>query len=365
MQNKYWLPINEGYDKDGHARELGSVFTTSLDNRIISDLSQLETATGMEPGSATLGTTDIDLTMHYYDVILNYQYGVTDRLTIGAEIPYYWQWTDVNRATVNTDSATVGINFDSQGPPLLPLASGGVADGDMVMELVQAQLENMGYKRIENWSDKGFGDIKAGIRYQYLDKSPWRLAITTGITIPTGEVDNIDNLVDIEFGEGAWGGFIHFNNDYSGFEKLTLNATFRYEHYLPFSQSRRIPESPGSFLASSTQSVDVQLGDKVELEFAGNYLLTEAISLEAQYRYAYRFEESLEGSADYDYGFLEEDSYQEEQVVIIGFCISPLPPFQKNEIPLPFTVTLDYRNRFAGKNVLATSYIRLLLALFF
>lgn len=120
LQNKFWFPIKQGYTADGDKKDIGAAFAVPLDSNGIAALAAVEIAAGMPLGSASLGHTDIDMTFNYNDLILYYQYGVTDKLTIGAEIPYYWQWTDVKRATVNTDSATVGLNLSGQGP-LFPL----------------------------------------------------------------------------------------------------------------------------------------------------------------------------------------------------------------------------------------------------
>ncbi len=365
LQNKFWFPITQGYNTDGQKIDLGSAYTVSLDSNGLAALAALEKAAGMASGSASLGHTDIDMTMNYNDVILYYQYGLTDKLTIGAEIPYYWQWTDVKRATVNTENATVGFNPSGQDPLFLPIAAGGVVDGDMAMELLQGQLEQLGYQRIEDWSDNGFGDIRAGFRYQYLENNPYRLAVTGGLTLPTGAVDDPDSFVDIEFGEGAWGFFVHSNNDYTGISNLILNLTLRYEHYLTSSQDRRMPESATSFLSVRTESIRVQLGDKVECEISSVYNFSEAVTAELMYRYAYQGDDSVSGGSDYDYSVFSEDTFREEHVGRIGLSYSTIPAFKRDDFGLPLVASVEYRDRFAGKNVSVSRYIRLKVAIFF
>ena len=366
LQNKYWFPMTQGYDKDGERKDLSAPFNIALDGSVLPPLAILEAAAGMPSGSATLGVTDIDLSMQYYDMILFYQYGLTDRVTIGAEIPYYWQWTDLKRATVNTQGATVGLNPGTQGPPLLPTSAGGVANDSLAMELLQGSLEQLGYKRLEDWSDSGLGDIVAGLRYQYLDQAPFQLAVTTGVTLPTGEVDDPDNLLDIEFGEGAWNFFVNTNNDYSPTSDLTLNGTLRYYYYFTSSQTRRIPEGNGSMISARKESVDVQLGDQFEVELTATYDMTEAWSFEAMYRYAYRDDDSVDGDLPgFDYSLMEHDTFKEEQVGRVGLSYSTLPAFKRGEASLPLTAALEYRDRFAGRNALVSRYIRLNIVLFF
>ncbi len=365
LQNKFWFPITERYDTRGDKQDLGAVFSMPLGSDGFPALAAVEKAAGMTPGSATLGSTDVDLTMHYNDLILYYQYGLTEKLTIGTEIPYYWQWTDVKQATVNTENASIGINPDSSGPPLIPLADGGIADGNLAMEMLQEQLRGMGYQRLENWSDQGFGDILGGFRYQYLNQSPYRLAVTAGITLPTGQIDDADNLADIEFGRGSWGFFVNSNSDYTGIRDLTLNATFRYDHYLAHSQTRRIPTGAGAVLSPVKESVDVQLGDKVEVELSSIYTFTDALSAEFLYRYKYQWDDSITGSGQFNYDLLAEDTFKEEHVGRVGLSYSTLSAFAAGTFFLPMVASIEYRDRFAGKNVSVSRYIRIKAAFFF
>lgn len=365
LQNKFWFPITQGYTSEGEKVDIGSAYTAPLDSNGIAALAALENAAGMSPGSATLGHTDIEMSFNYNDLILYYQYGVTDKLTVGTEIPYFWQWTDVKRATVNTDNATVGINLSGQGSPLLPIGAGGTANGDMAMEMLQGQLQQLGYQRIEDWDASGFGDIRAGFRYQYLQQNPYLLAVTGGVTIPTGAVDDPDSFVDIEFGEGAWGLFVHSNNDYTGISNLVLNLTLRYEHYLTGSQDRRMPESSASFLSARKESIRVQLGDKVECELSSTYNFSEAISMDLMYRFAYQADDSVAGATNYDYSVFSKDTFREEQVGRVGLSYSTIPAFKRDEFALPLVTSIEYRDRFAGKNVSVSRYIRLKVAIFF
>lgn len=365
LQNKFWFPITERYDTEGDKKDLGAAFSMPLNSSGFSALGAVEEAAGMTPGSGSLGTTDIDLTMHYNDLILYYQYGLTDKLTIGAEIPYYWQWTDVKRATVNTRDATIGINPTGNGPPLLPLTQGGVANGDLAMEMLQGQLQGMGYQRLADWSDQGFGDILAGARYQYFEQPSWRLAVTGGLTFPTGKMDDADNLTDIEFGRGAWGFFVHSNNDYTGIPDLTINLTFRYDHYLTNSQDRHIPSAAGVFLSGEKEDVDVQLGDKVEAEISAIYYFTDALSAECLYRYAYQGDDSISGHSNRDYSMLAEDSSREEHVGRTSLSCSTLAAFRQGTFFLPLVTSIEYRDRFAGSNLSVSRYIRFKVALFF
>ena len=71
-----------------------------------------------------------------------------------------------------------------------------------------------GYERFETWSDNGIGDIILGGRYQYFKNDQWRLAFTGGVSMPTGDADNPDNLLDMPFGTGTWGLVFQFQNDY-------------------------------------------------------------------------------------------------------------------------------------------------------
>ena len=86
-------------------------------------------------------------------------YGLTDRLSLGVRIPYWHQTIEVE-AGLDTRTATVGVN---------PAVPGGVAPLGVpgtrpaTTEDIQAVLQRLGFRRVDDWSAAGFGDIIGGL----------------------------------------------------------------------------------------------------------------------------------------------------------------------------------------------------------
>lgn len=366
VSGNFWLPIDERFDPDGDTEDVAADFNTPIDSLVVPDLAGIETAFGMPPGSASLGQSVVSFEYRLTDVIYDLQYGVTDKLTVGIHIPYWFQKNEVD-ARVDTATATVGVNpafgtpGDPYGSPLIPVDAGGIRDDDLATEVVQSYLEaGLGYERIETWSDSGVSDIDVGLRYQYLQNKTWRLAFTGGVRIPTGEEDDPDNLVDLAFGTGAWGLLFQSQNDYLGFGKLVLNATARYDLLLPDSQTLRILEDVNRPVTPVKESVDRNLGDKVELEVSGQYELSPGFTASLLYRYVFGLKDDVSGDGVYDYSALEDETDITEHIAIAGLSYSTLPLYLDKKFPVPLTVFGSFRDRFAGtNNVLNSSYVTL------
>ena len=109
IANHFYLPFNKRYNPDGKVEDIATDFNTSLNSRILPGLSPLGSSVG---GTASLGDTSVsfefDLSITYFEVA----YGVTDRLTAGVRIPYWWLTNTVS-GRLNSgpgSSANVGLN---------------------------------------------------------------------------------------------------------------------------------------------------------------------------------------------------------------------------------------------------------------
>src|SRR6266404_1460963 len=128
IASNFFLPFSKRYNSDGKVEDIATDFNTSLNSRIFPALAPLNPLVG---GMASLGDTTVsfeyDLTILYFEM----GYGITDRLTAGIRLPYWWL-TNTVRGRLNSgpgSSANVGLNpfFGRPGQsPLVPLARGGV-----------------------------------------------------------------------------------------------------------------------------------------------------------------------------------------------------------------------------------------------
>jgi hypothetical protein len=394
LEHFSFFPTDERWGPKGKPEKLAGAFDgRALDSSVFSLLSSLDPF--VAGGRASIGDSNVHFEYKFDILDLTAAYGITDKLTIGIDVPYYWVRNDV-KASVNSgpgSSANVGLRTGAgagpcAGPaPVLPLAcpnTRGFTTED-VQQLLGSGLPGIpgfGFKRVEDFSDDGFGDITLGAKYQYLRTDDWRLAGTAGVRFPTGRQDDPDDLSDIYWSTGAYALILRLYNDYlvsnlwkegslavSGPQilrpgDLLLNFTFRYDWVLPDEATIRTGD-PNS-LPTSRARVDRDLGDKFEFEVGGQYALWSGLSLSALYKYGFKLEDRVSGPNGFPEHFAEKDTDSSEHIYIVQVRYSTLPLYMRGQFPIPVNVFVSYRDRFAGSGpsaggspsqVLKTRYI--------
>ena len=144
----HYQPTTQRYNQDGDREALAFPFTNA-------------TITGQIFPVPGLGATDIlgDVAVTYqYDIDVldaGYSYGVTDRLTVGFHIPYYWI---TNNVKFEVDSSSADVGLDSSGNCCIPVSAGGVpVNNEDAQNLIVTEF---GINRIETWDNEGIGDIE-------------------------------------------------------------------------------------------------------------------------------------------------------------------------------------------------------------
>lgn len=374
VEGKYYFDFGKKFDNHGNTIDIADDFNSDLNSTVFPGLAQLETFFGMPPGSASLGRSDIDYTFGGSEVISLFSYGLTDRLTLGVRIPYYWRKNDV-KARLDTSKATVGKNATLNilaplsVPGTVPLTTKDtqnlIGRGLDINGDGQIDVPGYGYEPIKSWSGKGIADMEVGGKYQYFKSDTWRLAFTGAVRLPTGEVDDPDNLADIGIGDGAYALLFQTQNDYVGIKHLLLNATFRYDLYFPNSLRLRVPNSVHQPLTLNEEHVRRKIGDKFEIEVSGVYDFFDAFSFSLLYKYAYKFKNQVSGKKGYNYESLEDETNMQEHAGTASLLYSTFPSYLAKTFPIPMVAAFSYRNRFAGTNLLKSNYLSLTLAVYF
>lgn len=375
VEADFYLPITERYNPEGNVENIATDLNATLNSTVFPDLRLLESLFGLPGGFANIGRSVVSYTYHYTVTEFSLQYGLTDRISAGLMIPYWFVKTDVS-AKLDASGATVGKSaFLNSLAPLgfldtVPLttkdAQNLIGRGLDINGDGKVDIKGFGFKPIESWSENGLSDIEAGIRFQYLNNANWRLAVTGGVRFPTGEVDDPDNLSDRVFGTGAWGLMFHLNNDYVGIKNTLLNFTFRYEPFLPHDQTVRVLRNVNEPLSPLKEDVHIDVGDVFELEWSGTYQFPRGFSASLLYRYGFSLEDDVSGSDGRPLPALEAESDYTEHIAIAALSYSTIPLYQAKKFPVPLTASLTYRNRFAGtNNVLKSQYIGFVLGVYF
>ncbi len=358
LQYKYFSNTDSRFDPDGNREKVYTDYDgVTLDGNIFPAL-----------GPLSLGTTGVDFDYDHYETIFTYQYGLSDKMTIGIMVPFYDQSTNVNSLTLDTSSASAGINSVTGLPDVLGLPNVRPATFEDIQTLLTAPAFGYEYDRVESWSESGLADIEAGVRYQYYSSDVWNLAFTSGIRFPTGKIDDPDNLLDQEFGTGAYALQMYFNHDYKAVDNLVLNATLGYELVLPAKETLRVPSDVNLPLAEAAnkEKVDRDIGDILQIELSGQYDLSDEFSIGLLYNYSTKGKDKVSGDLGLAYESLEKETDRTSQQYILGISYSTVKRYMEKKSGVPFVATLEYRDRFAGSNnKLDTDYIGLKMALFF
>jgi len=116
LEGKYYFPIEKKFDKDGEKEDIAADYNANLNSTVFHDLQYLEVGSPvplpfpkLSPGSASIGNSVVSFEFGGSEFIPLLQYGVTDRLSVGARIPFYWRRNEV-KAVLDTSKATLGKN---------------------------------------------------------------------------------------------------------------------------------------------------------------------------------------------------------------------------------------------------------------
>lgn len=356
---KFYLPVDETFKDNGETADPAYKYNAKLNSTVFPALAPYDAIFG--PGKASLGNSVVSFEYDFQIYELYFQYGITDRLSAGIMVPYWFVKNDVS-ASLDTSTANLGRN-PGPGPSIIPIAKGGVPlqAGD-----IQRLLgTTYGYKPIETWKGDGMSDIEAGLKYLYYKSDNWRLAATLGVRMPTGETDDPDSLVDYALGAGCWAVLFQSQNDYVGIRNLVLNATFKYELNLPDHEVMRVPNDVRYPLTMNREEVSRDSGDVMIMELSAQYEFYKGFTIGAMYKLGYGFEDRIDGNMGYRYNQVEEETDYREQVFIVGLGFNTLAFYKEKAFPVPLTFNVSYRNRFEGMNTLKSQYIEAALGIYF
>lgn len=169
-------------------------------------------------------------------------YGLHRRLSLALVVPVFLN-ARVDIHELQVGSGAIGFNPDfakdpsRQSPVLSAQDPRAIVGPEGVQRLLTDVFE---YDRLENWSSSGVGDVQAIGRLLALSSPYARLSVQGGITLPTGNSDDINNLVDFGLGDGqadfGWLGLV----DLLPTSWLTLNLRGGYTVQFANQQSARI-----------------------------------------------------------------------------------------------------------------------------
>ena len=230
-------------------------------------------------------------------------------------------------------------------------------------EDIQAYVERLGFRRVQDWSDASFGDSFGGLKYQYYQSEHWRLAATGRVRFPTGRWDDPNNLVDYPTGFAAWGLGLELHQDVvwqrPGLAQrlgvLTageffLNTTFRYEAILPDTKPFRVCDIHQPLCPDFDPHVHRDVGDIVEAEIAGTVGLLPGLTLTPMYTYTHKFQDQFRGDRGFHYGQLQAETDVDFHTLDLRLAYNTALLVAQQRFPVPLSLSLRYIDRLAGTN---------------
>ncbi|MCP4982614.1 MAG: transporter [Gammaproteobacteria bacterium] len=357
----HYQPTAQRYNADGEREDLAYPFTdASLDSSVFPGLVDLDL---LFPGSrASIGDVSVD---YEYDIDVldfGYSYGLTSKLSIGFHIPYYWITNNV-KTSLDTTNANVGL-IPGSGACCAPIGAGVTPmNTDDVQNLV---ISEFGFSKIDSWQREGIGDTELGAKYLFFLHNSSALAMTGGLRIPTGYVDDADKLNDVAWSYGNYALLLRLHYDYliSNLWKsvptklhhpvptagdLVLNLTLRYDYMLKDKKTMRVGDDPGQILTSNRERVSREPGDLFNLEISTKYQATDALSFSAIYTYGSKTKDSIDGDLAFNYASLEANTDSSQQIFILTASYSTLAAYREKQSPAPMEFSITYRERFDGE----------------
>lgn len=371
------------WDPDGRAESIAADLDgVQLDSGVFPDLAALERLYGMEAGTLSAGLSSMSSRVRIEALVVALEGGITSWLTVGAILPLLRAQSTVERLTLapgnlgkntceldcpvkRSDSSYVPIDHDADPAtrPLEPLTL------DQVQELLH---DEYGYRRIGDWRGEGLGDLELGLKaalpWTALLTRAWTSSLQAGFRLPTGRVDDPDDLTDVGFGDGQTDVAVYWQNDLAAADWLRLNATLRYTWQLPDFERLRVPPSANLPIASpdDTENVWRDLGDVLEAELGLFGRLYRAFYPFTRVLYVSKGRDDIRGSRGLTYDALEEESARTDLRLEGGLTFSTIPYVESSDFPLPFDLTLAYDRSLGGSgNTPIASTLRLEAAVYF
>lgn len=370
VDTNFYFDFDQRWDRDGNLVPYAAALNRSLN---------------FGPGGLSFGRSSGTVTRELTEMFIQGAYGLTNRLSIGFILPYFYMKNRVDVA-VDGSPATGGaaLGFTGAG---VPCALGTPGCNQSTLSNIQSLLgSSFGLKPIQTWQESGVGDLIVGGRYQYYTSENFRAAFTGGARFPTGKTDDPDDAVDTSMGIGTYALLFQLQNDYMsqspGLSKILgfpnpgeyfVNFTARYEYRLPDTQTLRVCTGGGVLCpASFKEEVDRKVGDVIEAELAPKIgFWIPGLNFSPLFRFGYKFKDYHRGNRGLDYGSLgnELDNLRtnyEEYIYILSLQYTTTGLYVEKKFPLPLAFNLNYRDRFAGSGGVPNSkYVGITVQAFF
>lgn len=350
--NRFYSPVNKVFNQNGDKQDIATPFTNV----------PLGLLFGAPPGF-NFGTSVVTIDQKRIEMEYTPAYGLTDKLTIGAIIPY----APLANTSFSFANNTAGANVGFVGNSLTPCPLGAPGCQPASLTQVNAALASAGFKPLGNREESGFANVKVGARYQYYSGGYFRGAMTGGVILPTGKEKDPDDLLGQSLGSDTWGLWLQLQNDlmfqppglgkqlgFPGAGDLLLNYTLKYDMAFPDKQTMRVCPVTNP-ICTTKADLNRKLGDVLTAEIGPSIGLAKGVILGGLYRYDYKMKDNYSGPAGVPVETLEQFSSAQSHEWRADLTFTSIPWVMEGKFGLPFVAGVSYRERFAGDNFVNVS----------
>ena len=267
-------------------------------------------------------------------------YGLTNRLTAYAFIPYYMAVVDLNLNRTVKGRNNVGTAIQIEDLP------------EVDARLIQSLFVNyFGYKPLGKWEAKDFGDTEVGAMYQLSKGRRGGVLANIGAIVPTGREDDANTLQDIGFGEGHWSAFFELGGGYRFNVWWSVDAWGRYTYQFPFKRTERLPDSLSFPVTSRSGQVKINPGNKYQLNLQNTLHWSDQWTTSLLYTYDKKNLDDYSSAFAISDEYLESNTNETTHTARINLGFSTVSLYKRKKFVAPLDINLAAQSIFSGVNV--------------
>lgn len=337
---------------------------------LVSALNALEPGLGERLAAANLYS---DFSIRQQVMLFAFEYGVNDRLSIGARIPL------VKRSARNRFSVTpvnnAGLISAEMGALSTELSAGLQTIAKQSLDTAffeNALFTSKGYEPPRDFEKTQLGDLEMGAKYNFYRDDIFHSTALVGVGLPTGAKSDLRNVFDKGNSKEAFCYGLQLFQEAEMFRGFTLGGAAKMSFSLPDTRERAVPrdanDSMPSLLpeAGQVQSVKRNRGAQFETELSSGYrFLSDKFGIWAAYQYSEKAKDRYSGQGNLYYQGLADGSDWKLHAGEVGGEYSTIPAFRRGTFPVPMEVSLLYNKALRGINTSDASYLRMDVMVYF
>ncbi len=370
--NSIFIEGNEKYTNTGVEAPLADPFFKNLTWNDVLDFKGDAIKKGLLKGyleangfdlDAVVGSTNGDISGSATAHVPVFAYGLTEKLTLAIAVPIIKYESLVGVGFVPTSEIDrINRSFEDNEN----IAS-QTEFNDRMSDPINFRLDTFNYAPLKNEKGTLLGDIKVVGKYNILKNDNVNFTLQPEVTLPTGKIQNANEVVAPARGDGQWDVGLSLLTDYTLTSELTLNTALTYVVQLPDEKDMRVPYKSDSKLSNDQESLERDLGDSVSAQLGIRYEFFKGTTFRSGYSFQYKGEDKYDGgqfeAARYD--LLSDDTRQRMHSIQLGLGYSTIKLFREGSFPVPLEVSVIHSRVLSGKNVTKDPQTTLSMAMFF